>query len=297
LVKVEKVNLPPLMPQLNQLENAYGLPAPLLVNVTSGLANYEADWRWNSKQLVGIQKINYSKVDARSTHLNIKGLTGQSDFNYSRNRSKDKQSGNINSTTSGQHQVKADHVSWAPDKGKSLLNSEVTFSTEGWSGMQYQIEQMNAGWLGGRAVGTAVSILTERLNTLPITLQDIPLGRLVELAKIPSLTATGEVSGGVNITIDLTPESPQTWGVANANLSTSKVGTIQYKGNDDPDISDKAAYLQEILSEFEFQNLSAKLTHNDDNELQLLTRFVGSNKQFEEGNKVDFSLTLNPQLD
>ena len=99
------------------------------------------------------------------------------------------------------------------------------------------------------------------------------------------------------ITIDLTPGSHQTWGVANANLSTSKVGTIQYKGNDDPDTSDKAAYLQEILSEFEFQNLSAKLTHNDDNELQLLTRFVGSNKQFEEGNKVDFSLTLNPQLD
>ena len=297
LVKVEKVNLPPLMPQLKQLENASGLPAPLLVNVTSGLANYEADWRWNSKQLVAIQKINYSKVDARSTHLNIKGLTGQSEFNYSRNRSKDKQSGIINGTTSGQHQVKANYVSWAPDKGKSLLNSEVTFSTEGWSGMRYQIERINAGWLGGRAVGTAVSILTERLNTLPITLQDIPLGRLVELAKIPSLTATGEVSGGVNITIDLTPGSHQTWGVANANLSTSKVGTIQYKGNDDPDTSDKAAYLQEILSEFEFQNLSAKLTHNDDNELQLLTRFVGSNKQFEEGNKVDFSLTLNPQLD
>ena len=101
----------------------------------------------------------------------------------------------------------------------------------------------------------------------------------------------------VNITLDLSPSGSQTWGVADANLSSSKVGTIQYTGNDNTDSSDKAAYLQEILSEFEFLDIAAKLSRNDDNEFQLLTRFVGSNKQFEQGNKVDFSLTLNPQLD
>jgi hypothetical protein len=163
--------------------------------------------------------------------------------------------------------------------------------------MQYQIENIKADWLGGRAVGGAVSIQTERLNTLPITLQGIQLSRLVKLAKTPALSATGEVSGMVNITLDLSQGGSKTWGVADANLSSSKVGTIQYTGNDNTDSSDKAAYLQKILSEFEFQNISAKLTHNEADEFQLSTRFVGSNKQFEQGNKVDFSLTLNPQLD
>ena len=297
LVQAEKVDLPPLMPQLNQLENALGLPAPLLVNITSGLADYEGDWRWNSREVIGMQKINYTNVDTHSTHLNITGLTGKSQFNYSHNRTNDEQNNIANGEITGQHQVTADQVSWGTDADKKLLKPELVLRTNGWSDMQYQIENINAGWLGGRAVGTAVSIQTERLNTLPIALQGIQLSRLVKLAKNPTLSATGEVSGMVNITLDLSPGVSQTWGVADANLSSSKVGTIQYINNDNTDPSDKAAYLQEILSEFEFQNISAKLTRNEDDEFQLLTRFVGSNKQFEQGSKVDFSLTLNPQLD
>jgi hypothetical protein len=61
-------------------------------------------------------------------------------------------------------------------------------------------------------------------------------------------------------------------------------------------VPDKVAYLQQILSAFDFQKLSAQLSHNEEGELQLLTRFVGSNESFEAGKKVDFSLTLNPQL-
>jgi hypothetical protein len=96
--------------------------------------------------------------------------------------------------------------------------------------------------------------------------------------------------------LDLTSSGNQTWRVSSASLSSSKAGTIQYKTNDDVDLSDKANYLQEILSEFQFQHISAQLTHNKNDKLQLLTRFVGTNDNFEEGKKVDFSLTLNPQF-
>jgi hypothetical protein len=98
------------------------------------------------------------------------------------------------------------------------------------------------------------------------------------------------------MTLDLTTSDSLTWAVADADLSSTKMGTINYTQSDTKDVPDKVAYLQEILSEFQFQHLSAQLTHNEEDKLQLLTRFVGSNKSFEAGKKVDFSLTLNPQL-
>ena len=113
---------------------------------------------------------------------------------------------------------------------------------------------------------------------------------------LSTLKATGEVSGVVNITLDLRSRGSQTWAVADADLSSSKMGTIQYSKTNNTDLSDKAAYLKQILSEFKFQHLSAQLVHNKDGDLQLLTRIVGSNDSFEQGKNVDFSLTLNPQL-
>ena len=72
--------------------------------------------------------------------------------------------------------------------------------------------------------------------------------------------------------------------------------TSSFSGNDDTNPSDETAYLQEILSEFQFQKLSAKVTNNADEKLQLLTRIVGSNENFKQGKKVNLNLTINPQL-
>ena len=180
--------------------------------------------------------------------------------------------------------------------GQKLLNPQLSLSTNGWTAVTYQIDQIEAEWLGGSVLGQNLSIQPALLNTLPISLQGINLKELINLAKTPNLDANGEVSGDVNMALDLTSSGNQTWRVSSASLSSSKAGTIQYKTNDDVDLSDKANYLQEILSEFQFQHISAQLTHNKNDKLQLLTRFVGTNDNFEEGKKVDFSLTLNPQF-
>jgi hypothetical protein len=299
LVHVTNVALPPLMPQLNLLENALELPTPLLANITRGSADYEADWRWNNNQIIGRQKLNYADLDAQSTNLHVTGLTGNSQFDYKRTRSNDKNAdakAQIPAQLTGRHQFKADQLSWATGAGTQVLKPNLSLSTKGWSEVQYQVDKVDAKWLGGRVFGQSVAIKPTRLNTLPITVQGIKLNQLIELAKTPTVNATGEVSGVVNITLDLRSSGSHTWAVADADLSSSKTGTIQYTKNTDTDPSDKAAYLEEILSEFQFQHLSAQLTHNEDGVLQLLTRIVGSNERFKEGKKVDFSLTLNPQL-
>jgi hypothetical protein len=303
LVHVKNVELPPLMPQLNQLENALELPTPLLVNITRGIADYEADWRWNNDQIIGIQKFNYTGLDAQSskpnTSLKVTGLKGSSQFDYNRIRANNNNANTQSDMTTqltGKHQLKAEQLSWTPRAGAKLLKPQLEFRTKGWSAIEYQVDKMDATWLGGRIFGQDASIHPERLNTLPIALQGIKLNQLIKLAKDTTLNATGEVSGVANITLDLSSSGSQGWAVADADLSSSKMGTIQYLKNDDTLPSDKTAYLQEVLSEFQFQHLSAQLTHNEDNNLQLFTRIVGSNENFKQGKKVDFSLTLNPQL-
>jgi hypothetical protein len=304
LVQVEAVQLAPLIPQLKQLENALELPAPLLANITRGWADYDADWRWTMDQLLGTQTFNYSTVDVQSDTLHVMGLSGKSRFDYRRKRNNNRLqdiptsalSEPITTQLKGKHQFKADQLSWGTSANEKLLRPKLILDTEGWSEVTYEIQNIEAGWLGGRVLGQGASIRQARLNTVPISLQNIQLARLIKLAKTPNLDATGEVSGRVNMTLDLTTSGSPTWAVADADLSSSKMGTIQYTQSDASDVPDKVTYLQEILSEFQFQHLAAKLTHNDENKLQLLTRFVGSNESFEAGKKVDFSLTLNPQL-
>jgi|TARA_B110001469_G_scaffold48928_1_gene47724 hypothetical protein len=304
LVQVKAVQLAPLIPQLKQLENALELPAPLLANVTRGWADYDADWRWTVGQLLGAQTFTYSKVDVQSDTLHVMGLSGKSQFDYHRKRNNSKpldmpkgELGEpITTQLKGTHQFKADQLSWGTGASKKLLRPTLVLGTKGWSEVTYDIQKIEAGWLGGRVLGQGASIRQARLNTVPISLQNIQLAGLIKLAETPNLNATGEVSGRINMTLDLTTSDSLTWAVADADLSSTKMGTINYTQSDTKDVPDKVAYLQEILSEFQFQHLSAQLTHNEEDKLQLLTRFVGSNKSFEAGKKVDFSLTLNPQL-
>jgi len=307
LLQVKGVDLPPLMPQLNQLENTLQLPAPLLANMTRGVADYEADWHWNDAQLTGVQKFNYFSVDAHTKSLNVTDLAGQSEFTYQlarpKNTSTPSQGGGFQDAITGQldghHQINAKQLSWGTGTEKTLLKPKLTFKTQGWSEVQYEVEKINAQWLGGRVLGQAVVIQSTGLTKLPISVEGIKLKRLIKLANTPNLNASGEVSGVINVALNLTPGIEKTWRLTDASLASSKVGTIRYlqtetlegvqKSNDD-------RYLEQILSEFKFQQLSAELTQTEDEKMQLLTRFIGSNDYFEEGRKVDFSLTLTPQL-
>lgn len=304
LVQVQGVDLPPLMPQLNRLENTLQLPTPLLARVTDGVADYEADWRWNEAQLKAIQSFNYTDVDAHNDLVHVTGLAGESKFEYRRMRVQSdakKALGSdakrpINGQLTGTHQLEAKQVSWGVSAEQRLVKPKLTLLTQGWSELQYELEKMEAQWLGGRVLGQAALIQPASLNTLPMTLKDIKLKRLLKLANAPNIDATGEMSGVMNINLDSSLSPKQAWRLADASLTSSKQGTIRYTQTNTANKSDDTDYLEQILSEFKFQQLSAQLTQNEDQELQLVTRFIGSNEYFKEGKQVDFSLTLNPRL-
>ena len=196
------------------------------------------------------------------------------------------------------HQFKADRLSFANESVKLMRNPTLKLRTQGLKDMIYSVDLFDASWLGGRVSTTKAAIQPKQLNTLAIKLQDLQLSDLVALAKAPALKVTGKMSGKANITLDLTSPSSQGFVLADADMFSSKAGSIEYNPNDidSNDVSLEAKYLQQILSKFNFQSLSAKLRLNQDEQLELLTKIKGSNPQFEEGKSVDFSLTLNPKL-
>lgn len=298
VMQTDQLNLPNLMSKLSQLGTNIDLPQQFLVDVTTGLAGFNADWRWNNTKVSGAQTLNYSNVNAHKKGIYVTGLKGISEFNYNHVYANEQSHTPSSATLISNHQFKADRLSFANESVKLMRNPTLNLRTQGLKDMIYSVDLFDASWLGGRVSTTKAAIQPKQLNTLAIKLQDLQLSDLVALAKAPALKVTGKMSGKANITLDLTSPSSQGFVLADADMFSSKAGSIEYNPNDidSNDVSLEAKYLQQILSKFNFQSLSAKLRHNQDEQLELLTKIKGSNPQFEEGKSVDFSLTLNPKL-
>ncbi|MCO4836771.1 MAG: YdbH domain-containing protein [Oceanospirillaceae bacterium] len=293
LIQAEQVNLPNLMSQFSQLGADIDLPQQFLVDVTSGVASIDAQWRWNDTKVSGEQTLNYANVNAHKSNIYATGLVGKSQFDYSYVYASEQAT---KATLVSDHQLSASKLSFGNESVAFMINPTLSLKTQGLKDPVYDVALFDANWLGGRVSATKASIQSDRLNTVAIKLQDLMLSRLVTLAKTPALKITGQMSGKAHLTLDLTSPGEQGFELADADLSSSSVGTIEYSPNDPTDETQEAQYLQQILSQFEFQSLSAKLRHNQDGQLELLTQLKGSNAQFEAGKSIDFSLTLNPKL-
>jgi len=296
LVQLKQVNLPPLMPQLNQLGQSIDSLVPLRADISRGLADYDGDWRWNDSQVSGTQTLSYSNVDGHQSGILVSGLTGKSKLDYTYATSGDQQSPLNSAKLIGDHKATAASISFANTPNEALTNASLSMRTLGLTATPYNVDKFEAEWMGGQVFVNKASILPNHKNTLAVRLEDLELSRLVKLARTPVLKVTGEMSGSANLTLDLTKTQGQHFTLANADLSSTKTGTIEYISDGNEDQTEETAYLQQILSQFKYQKLSAKLSHNEDDKLELLTQFKGSNELFEAGQSVDFSLTLNPQL-
>jgi len=296
LVQLKQVNLPPLMPQLNQLGQSIDSLVPLRADISRGLADYDGDWRWNDSQVSGTQTLSYSNVDGHQSGILVSGLTGKSKLDYTYATSGDQQSPLNSAKLIGDHKATAASISFGNTPNEALTNASLSMRTLGLTATPYNVDKFEAEWMGGQVFVNKASILPNQKNTLAVRLEDLELSRLVKLARTPVLKVTGEMSGSANLTLDLTKTQGQHFTLANADLSSTKTGTIEYISDGNEDQTEETAYLQQILSQFKYQKLSAKLSHNEDDKLELLTQFKGSNELFEAGQSVDFSLTLNPQL-
>ncbi|MDC9719150.1 MAG: YdbH domain-containing protein [Gammaproteobacteria bacterium] len=296
-VQTQDIDLAQLLPQLNPSENSLQLPTPWLVAVTKGLVDYQADWRWYNEQVTGIQTLSYTDVNANTANYSIKGMEGVSQFEYQTKQALNTvATDKTTASLTGSHKLNATQLSWGDDMSTQLQNPTVDFTSDTGSTTQYLLRKANGLWLGGHITAAQIPILPSRSNTLPVTLQGIQLSQLINLANTPKLSASGEVSGQVNLTLDLKKKGLNGWSIDSADLASSQIGTIKLGKDETNTTSEKSAYLQDILSDFQFEHLDSKLTHNAKGNLELLTRFVGSNQYFKQGQKVDFSLTLNPQL-
>lgn len=298
LAQSQAIKLALLLPQLKNITSLQPIPLPLLAKVTGGLVDYQGDWRWHQDQVTALQRLNYEHIDAQYQAIKISGLSGQSQFNYDNQAT-------TNNTLTGQHSVKASTVSWGSNQGFKLQGPRLELDSSGWADMDYAINKLDAQWLGGRVLINNASIKPKQLNDIAIELQNIQLNQLIGLAQTPPLSATGKVSGSLNLSLDRRLQANNSWQLTKASLASSQMGSLTLAPNKDTELTEateateaieNSAYLHAILSQFNYENLAAELFHDGAGELTLVTQLTGSNPNFKNGHALDFSLTLNPQL-
>ena len=287
--QAKAIELAPLLPQLGRIDKLLPLPLPLALGVTSGTVDYRGDWQWSNDQTQALQRIDYDAVSGRHNSIQVAGLSGYSLFEFDSNKADDER-------IHGQHSLRAKTLIWGPTANLKVLQPHAELTTTGWAKLDYQVEKFDAQWLGGRLLANNNKINHQGLNKLHLNLQNLHLNQLLSLAKSPDLSATGKVSGKLTMHLDLRSNANQTWTLAQGDLASSQMGLLSLAPAETTETDPKTAYLHEILSHFNYQQLTAKLRRNEDQGLSLTTHLVGSNPNFKDGHAVDFNLTLNPEL-
>mgnify|MGYP003972664467 FL=1 len=289
VAQAKTIELAPLLPQLSSINALLPLPLPLTLGVTSGTIDYRGDWQWGADQTQALQRIDYDAVSGRHNGIQVTGVGGHSLFEFDSNKADDL-------SVQGQHSLRAKTLAWGPTANLKMLQPHIELTSTGWTGQNYQIEKFDAQWLGGRLLASNNTIKHQSLNTLHMSLQNQQLNQLLSLAKSPDLSATGKVSGNLTMHLDLRSNASQAWTLAQGDLVSSQMGLLSLAPADAAETDPKTAYLHDILSHFNYQQLTAKLSRNQDQGLSLTTHLVGSNPNFKDGHAVDFNLTLNPEL-
>ncbi len=295
-ISANKVDLASLVTSIRNDAHLFSPVGKLLNKVTNGQVDYSADWQWGKTWAKASQALNYSNVDLSAFDMNINSLNGRSLFEYSvgtKNAAPDTQP---KVSLEGSHKLKAKKVSFSLKPFGQLLNVATNFQTKGENTRVTKLNDFSAQWLGGTLSTSNAAPNQQASSLIIVDVKELALKNLVALSNSDGITATGQLSGTVTMTLDSVDLDQPNIDFDSASLSSTGKGTIVYQGTSQASSSAEAQYLQEILSQFDYDSLSAKVYNAEDGNLELITQIKGSNKAFQKGQSVDFSLTLTPTL-
>ncbi|MDX1491220.1 MAG: YdbH domain-containing protein [Pseudohongiellaceae bacterium] len=129
---------------------------------------------------------------------------------------------------------------------------------------------------------------TQPDSAFTLDVERIDLAKIMELSAYEAVKATGTVSGAIPLTL-----RNNTIQVANGQLSALQPGgSIKYTASGSPSNNASLDFVNEALSNYQYDFLQAGLSYRDDGELVLGVTLQGKNPDMNNGQRINLNLNI-----
>jgi Dicarboxylate transport len=164
-------------------------------------------------------------------------------------------------------------------------------------GFRLVIESARLALTGGEVSMPKVAFdLTDPQADLALTVKDVDLGELLQLAQVEGLAGTGKLTGRIPVSL-----TGQSIAIHQASLAATGPGTLRYVPTQSASAllgsSESVAMALQALSNFEYKELTLTLDREPGGDTVALLHVKGSNPKFYDGYPVELNLNVSGKLD
>jgi hypothetical protein len=181
------------------------------------------------------------------------------------------------------------------DVGLPLTDVLAAFRVE--PGPRLMIETARLSLAGGEVTLPPVALdLVQPHTDLTLAVSNVDLAKLLELAQIEGLTATGNLGGQIPVTV-----GADGLVIRDAVLAASGPGTLRYAPSTTPSAllggGESVALALQALSNFQYTDLKLTVNRATGGDTVALMQVKGRNPDFYGGHAVEFNLNVSGKLD
>ncbi|MGE0119981.1 MAG: YdbH domain-containing protein [Dongiaceae bacterium] len=250
------------------------------IEEASGRAAVGGTIRWDGGKLSSNLKLLLQDISFRSPQLDVLGLNSVVEIDSL-----------APFTTRRSQQLSAGLV----DVGLPLSDVLAAFRID--PGLQLVIESARLSLAGGDVTLPPVALsLAQPQAELALAVDRVDIARLLELAQIEGLSATGSLGGRIPVRID-----PDGLVIRDALLSASGPGTLRYAPATTPAAllggGESVDLALQALSNFQYSDLTLTVSREAGGDTVALMQVKGRNPDFYGGHPVEFNLNVSGKLD
>jgi hypothetical protein len=276
-----KLTMPPLAFEPDGLQPRDVAPAiGAEIEEVTGKAAIGGRISWSKGRLMPKLQLLLQDVSFRSPQLDVLRLNGVAEIDSL-----------VPFTTRPAQQMSAGLV----DVGLPLTDVLATFRIE--PGPRLMIETARLSLAGGEVTAPPVALDLEQPRTdLALAVSNVDLAKLLELAQIEGLTATGNLGGHIPVTVDANGLV-----IRDAVLAATGPGTLRYAPTATPSAllggGESVDLALQALSNFQYTDLKLTVNRATGGDTVALMQVKGRNPDFYGGHAVEFNLNISGKLD
>lgn len=235
---------------------------------------------WSGGELTPKLQLLLQDVSFRSPQLDVLRLNGVADIDSL-----------VPFTTRPAQQMSAGLL----DVGLPLTDVLATFRIE--PGPRLMIETARLSLAGGAVTVPSVALDLDQPRTdLALAVSNVDLAKLLELAQIEGLAATGNLGGQIPVTVDADGLV-----IRDAVLAATGPGTLRYAPTATPSAllggGESVGLALQALSNFQYTDLKLTVNRATGGDTVALMQVKGRNPDFYGGHAVEFNLNISGKLD
>jgi hypothetical protein len=276
-----KVTMPPLVFEPGRLQPHHIVPAiGSEVEDVTGEAAIGGSVSWNAGKLTPKLELLLKDVSFRSPQFDVLRLNSVAEIDSL-----------VPFTTRPGQQLSAGLL----DVGLPLTDMLATFRIE--PGPRLMVETARLSLAGGEVTLPPVALdLVQPHADLTLAVSNVDLAKLLELAEIEGLTATGALTGKIPIAIQADDLL-----IRDAVLAATGPGTLRYAPSTAPSAllggGESVALALQALSNFQYSDLTLTVNRAAGGDTVALMQVKGRNPDFYGGHPVEFNLNISGKLD